>query len=119
MIEHHWDELNPEYVLDEGGVGSRDVYATDKLVFGIAVADKQVLWLRLRATGTSGHGSQPIPDNANDLLMRAIEKAKDLPPAEKPSAVVEKMRDSIGAFASNKFMNAIQRNTISVTSLKS
>ncbi len=27
MIEHHWDELNPEYVLDEGGVGSHDVYS--------------------------------------------------------------------------------------------
>ncbi len=119
MIEHHWNELNPEYVLDEGGVGSRDVYAPGKLVFGVSVADKQVVWLRLRATGTSGHASQPIPDNANDLLMRAIAKAKELPPVDKANALVDQMRSSIGTFASNKFMNAIQRNTISVTSLRS
>jgi acetylornithine deacetylase/succinyl-diaminopimelate desuccinylase-like protein len=29
------------------------------------------------------------------------------------------MRDAVGEFASNKFMNAIQQNTISVTSLRS
>lgn len=119
MIDHHWDELNPEYVLDEGGVGSRDVYTPGKLVFGVSVADKQVLWLRLRATGTSGHGSQPIPDNANDLLMRAIERAKDFPPPSEPNSIVEEMRATIGTFAPNKFMNAIQQDTISVTSLRS
>ncbi len=53
MIEHHWDELNPEYVLDEGGVGSRDLCTTGKDVFGISVGDKQVLWLKW-AEGTSG-----------------------------------------------------------------
>lgn len=119
MIAHHWDEMNPEYVLDEGGFGSRDVYTPGKLVFGISVADKQVLWLRLKATGTSGHGSQPIPDNPNDLLMRAIEKARAFPPAKKPNALVERMRDVVGTFGSNKFINALQHNTISVTSLRS
>lgn len=119
MIAHHWDEMKPEYVLDEGGFGSRDVYSPGKLVFGISVVDKQVLWLRLRAAGTSGHGSQPIPDNANDLLMRAIEKAKEFPPAKKPNAVVAEMRRVTGTFASNKFINALQQNTISVTSLRS
>ncbi len=119
MIEHHWDEMNPEYVLDEGGVGSRDVYAPGKFVFGISVADKQVLWLKLHATGTSGHGSQPIPDNPNDLLIRAIEKAKQFPPSSKPNPLVQQMRDTAGTFASNKFMNAIQQNTISVTSMRS
>ena len=24
MIENHYDEIDPEYVLDEGGFGSRD-----------------------------------------------------------------------------------------------
>lgn len=118
MIAHHWNELNPEYVLDEGGSGSRDVYTPGKLVFGISVVDKRALWLRLRATGTSGHGSQPIPDNPNDLLMRAIEKAKELPAPKQENVIVRGMR-TIGPFASNKFMNAIQRDTISLTSLRS
>ncbi len=119
MIQHHWDELNPEYVLDEGGVGSRDVYTIGKTVFGVSVADKRVFWLKLRATGTSGHASQPIPDNANDILIAAIEKAKQLQPPNKPNAVVLEMRRAVGTFASNKFMNAIQQNTISLTTLRS
>jgi acetylornithine deacetylase/succinyl-diaminopimelate desuccinylase-like protein len=119
MIAHHWDEMNPEYVLDEGGFGSRDVFTTGKLIFGVSVIDKQVLWLRLKATGTSGHGSQPIPDNANDLLMRAIAKAKDFPPVKKPNALVAGMKNVVGTFASNKFVNAVQQDTISVTSLRS
>ncbi len=119
MIANHWDELNPEYVLDEGGIGSRDLYSPGKTVFGISVGDKQVLWLKLRATGTSGHASQPIPDNANDILFRAIAKAKDFPPSDKPNPVITQMRSSIGNFAPNKFMNAIQQNTISLTTLRS
>jgi acetylornithine deacetylase/succinyl-diaminopimelate desuccinylase-like protein len=119
MIAHHWDELNPEFVLDEGGIGSRDLYAPGKTVFGISVGDKQVLWLKLRATGTSGHASQPIADNANDILFRAIAKAKEFPPSDKPNPVVAQMRAQLGEFAPNKFMNAVQQNTISLTTLRS
>ncbi len=119
MIQNHWNEMNPEYVMDEGGVGSREVYTRGKLVFGIAIADKQVLWLRLRATGIAGHGSQPNPDNANEILIRAIGEAKQFPPSSKPNPIVAEMHHAVGNFAANKFMNAIQQNTISVTSLRS
>jgi acetylornithine deacetylase/succinyl-diaminopimelate desuccinylase-like protein len=119
MIKNHWGELNPEYVLDEGGVGSRDIYSPGKLIFGISVADKQVLWLKLRAVGTSGHGSQPIPDNANDLLLEAIAKAKAFPAPKTPNPIVQNLRNKSGTLASNKFINAIGQNTISLTSLRS
>jgi acetylornithine deacetylase/succinyl-diaminopimelate desuccinylase-like protein len=119
MIANHWSELNPEYVLDEGGIGSRDLYTPGKLVFGVSVADKQVLWLRVRAQGTAGHGSQPISDNANDLLLQAIAKAKAFPASTKPNQLVVQMQRGLNTFAANKFMNAIQQNTISVTSLRS
>ncbi len=119
MIKHHWSELDPEYVLDEGGIGSTDLYAPGKTVFGISVGDKQVLWLKLRASGVSGHGSQPIADNANDTLLAAIAKARQFPASSKPDAVVEEMRSAVGAFATNKYMNAIQQNTISLTTLRS
>ena len=119
MIANHWNELNPKYVLDEGGAGSRNLYSPDRLVFGVSVADKQVLWLKLRAQGTSGHGSQPIPDNANDLLMRAIEQAKAFGPSKKANSIVTRMKSELGDLASNKFINAVQKNTISVTSLRS
>ena len=75
MIENHYDEIDAEYVLDEGGMGSRDALAANELVFGVSVGDKVIAWLRLRAKGTAGHGSQPIPDNANLILLEAIRKA--------------------------------------------
>lgn len=120
MVAHHWNEIASEYVFDEGGMASRDYLAPGKLVFGVSVGDKIVLWLRLRAKGTSGHGSQPIPDNPNLILMRAVEKAMALPENAKPNPVVEEMKRAVGGpFAANKFTAAIQRNTISLTTLNS
>src|SRR5205085_5146223 len=58
-------------------------------------------------------------NNANDILIRAIEKAKQLQPSNKPNLVMQEMRGTVGTFASNKFMNAMQQNTISLTTLRS
>lgn len=120
MIEHHWDEIDAEYVLDEGGFGTRDILSPGKLVFGVMVGEKQMLWVRLRAKGPAGHGSQPIPNNANLILLQAIGKALDLPATAKPNAVVEEMRRNLGgSLADNKYVSAIQRNTATLTTLTS
>src|SRR5262245_2364455 len=37
MIANHYADIDAEYVLDEGGMGSRDALAANKLVFGISV----------------------------------------------------------------------------------
>ena len=118
MIEKHYAEMDPAFVLDEGGFGTRDILATNKLVFGISVGEKQSSWLRLRAKGTAGHGSQPIEDNANDTLLKAIHNAMALPPAAKRHPVVEEMIRNVGQLAQNKLTNAIQKNTISLTTLR-
>ena len=118
LIANHWKELDPEWVIDEGGFGTRDILAKDKLIFGISVAEKQVTQLRLRAKGTAGHGSQPIPDNANEILLRAIYKALDQPPTTRQNPVVAEMRATIGSpMADNKYTAAIQKNTMSLTTL--
>jgi len=72
MIANHYAELDPEYVIDEGGFGSRDLFAPGKLVYGISVAEKKIVWLKLRAEGIAGHGSQPNDQNPNDRLVRAL-----------------------------------------------
>ena len=109
---------DPAFVLDEGGFGSRDVLSTSKLIFGISVGEKQSAWLRLKATGTAGHGSQPIPDNANEILLTSIIKAMAIPPTNKRHPVVDEMIRNIGQLAQNKLTNAIQKNTISLTTLR-
>ncbi len=118
MIKRHWAELDPEYVIDEGGFGTRDVLARGRLVYGISVADKRPMWVQVTARGTSGHGSQPIADNANVLLMKALARIleRPRPPSEIP--LLRLMRSQLGALADNKFTNAIQRNTISLTTLR-
>ncbi len=118
MIQNHFDQLSPEYVLDEGGFGARDVLSDGRLVYGISVADKRSFWIRAVAAGSSGHGSQPIADNANELLVDALGRILARPQPASEIAVVKAMRERVGNFADNKFTNAIQRNTCSLTSLR-
>ena len=120
MLKSHLADIDPEYVLDEGGLGTRDLLATNKLVFGISVGEKQMLWLRLHAKGTAGHGSQPIADNANLILLAALQKALDLPRTKKQNPVVEQLARTLsGGLADNKYTNAIRANTMSLTTLTS
>ena len=136
MIANHYAELDPEYVIDEGGFGSRDLFAPGKLVYGIAVAEKKIVWLKVRAEGVAGHGSQPHDQNPNDRLVRAVARLLDggperAAPRQQDDAsgagrpvqgrqdLVDVMRANVGAFADNKFTNAIQRSTIAVTWLRS
>jgi acetylornithine deacetylase/succinyl-diaminopimelate desuccinylase-like protein len=129
MIANHYAELDPEYVLDEGGFGSRDLFAGGKLVYGIAVAEKKIVWLKVRAEGVAGHGSQPHDQNPNDRLLRALARLLDDSSGARapaggarsngPQSIVDVMKANVGTFASNKFTNAIQRSTISITWLKS
>ncbi|HMJ84464.1 MAG TPA: M20/M25/M40 family metallo-hydrolase [Vicinamibacterales bacterium] len=138
MIANHYAELDPEYVLDEGGFGSRDLFAAGKLVYGISVAEKKIVWLKLRVEGVAGHGSQPNDQNPNDRLVRALSRllgeadvarpfqGRDpggperpaLRPSREPS-VLDVMQAKVGTFAQNKFTNAIQRSTIALTWFRS
>lgn len=130
MIANHYAELDPEFVIDEGGFGSRDLFAPGKLVYGISVAEKKIVWLKLRAEGIAGHGSQPNDQNPNDRLVRGLARLLGAPPTEtnapppapaqrgEPS-VLEIMKARVGTFAPNKFTNAIQQSTIALTWFRS
>src|SRR6185503_10620104 len=85
MIANHYAELDPEYVIDEGGFGSRDLFAAGKLVYGISVAEKKIVWLKLRAEGVAGHGSQPNDQNPNDRLVRGLARLLGSAPAAQPA----------------------------------
>ena len=119
MRDNHYKEFEPEYIIDEGGFGSRDLFAPGKLVFGISVAEKKILWLKLTAEGTAGHGSQPHDRNPNDRLVKALARMLSQPLPSSKFSVVETFKASAGTLTANKFNNAIQQSTISVTSLRS
>ena len=94
MRANHYAEFDPEYIIDEGGFGSRDLFAPGKLVFGISVAEKKILWLKLRAEGIAGHGSQPHDQNPNDRLTRALARLLAEP---LPTVAVRRARHDEGA----------------------
>jgi acetylornithine deacetylase/succinyl-diaminopimelate desuccinylase-like protein len=119
MIANHWAELDPEYVIDEGGFGSRDLFAPGKLVYGISVAEKKIVWLKVRAEGVAGHGSQPHDQNPNDRLVKALQRLLNQPLPSGAFSVLNTMKTKVGTFAENKFTNAIQHSTIALTWIRS
>ncbi len=71
MIEHHWPEIEADFVWDEGGFGLRDLFGP-RPVFTVAVAEKKDLWLKLVAHGEPGHSGMPHKDNAANILLCAL-----------------------------------------------
>jgi acetylornithine deacetylase/succinyl-diaminopimelate desuccinylase-like protein len=78
------------------------------------------MWLKLRAEGVAGHGSQPHDKNPNDHLLKALTRLFAEPVTAAPFPVLDTMKQRIGGpLVANKFNNAIQQSTISLTSLRS
>src|SRR5262249_15928241 len=119
MIANHYAEIDPEYVIDEGGFGTRDLLAPGKLVYGISVAEKKIVWLKVRAEGVAGHGSQPHDQNPNDRLIKALSRLLNQPLPTGNFAVIIDMKTRVGELAQNKFTNAIQHSTVALTWLRS
>jgi acetylornithine deacetylase/succinyl-diaminopimelate desuccinylase-like protein len=76
VLEHHADLLgDPDFALNEGGrvrivegrIESINIQTTEKLAYNVQVT----------ATGPSGHGSVPLPDNALAALARAVAKVHE------------------------------------------
>jgi acetylornithine deacetylase/succinyl-diaminopimelate desuccinylase-like protein len=73
MVENHFADLDPEFVLDEGGGGQRGFYSAGD-VFGISVGEKRACRFTLTARAEPGHGSQPWEDAATHRLIRAVNR---------------------------------------------
>ena len=72
MVNHHFDEIDAEFSLTEGGGATLQGNRVN--VVNIATAEKVPARVRLVANGTSGHGSVPRLDNALIHLSAAVEK---------------------------------------------
>ncbi|MBU0494050.1 MAG: M20/M25/M40 family metallo-hydrolase [Chloroflexi bacterium] len=78
LVDQHLADLDPEWVWDEGSGGFTGIFG-DRLLFGVAVAEKQIQHLRLVAAGEPGHGSIPHGGNANVTLLNALERILSTP----------------------------------------
>jgi acetylornithine deacetylase/succinyl-diaminopimelate desuccinylase-like protein len=66
LVRNHPEKIHADYVINEGGglampMGARSMYT-------IQTAEKGILWFKIKAKGTPGHGS--IPGAADNAILR-------------------------------------------------
>jgi acetylornithine deacetylase/succinyl-diaminopimelate desuccinylase-like protein len=138
LVENHSKEINPEWVWDEGSGGIKGVFGK-KVMFAVAVAEKQIYRVRLTATGEPGHGSMPHRNNANVTMLAALQRIINAPrPLRVDTAAAAMFRALAetqsfpasfllrnlscrpalwltgGKLAADKFTNAVLRDTVSI-----
>ena len=73
LAESHWDKIDCEFALNEGGWIMKNEDGSVRYV-SISTADKSGITLLITARGTSTHSSMPRPDNAIFHLSRVMAK---------------------------------------------
>ena len=73
MVEQHWPEIEAEYCLAEGGGVMRR--GGQLVSMNVATTEKVPARAKLVTTGTAGHGSVPLDDNAITHISRAVSQA--------------------------------------------
>lgn len=76
LSESHWDKMDCEFALNEGGWVIKDAAGKVQYV-SISTADKSGVNLLITAKGTSTHSSMPRPDNAIFTLSKAMARIAD------------------------------------------
>ena len=73
LAQNHWDKIDCEFSLNEGGWILKDDNGKVDYV-SISTADKSSVSLLITARGTSTHSSMPLEDNAIFRLAKAMAK---------------------------------------------
>ncbi len=118
MVENHWDDMAPEFVLDEGGFGTERFFTDDdRLIFSVGVAEKQMLALNLSVNRAPGHASMPPKESANFILAEALGRIAAYETPENLTPVAKEMEERLGGLEDTLYNSAVKRNTISLTVL--
>lgn len=73
LVRNHPEKIKADYVINEGG--GQAIPIDSKNVFTIQTAEKGILWFKVKAKGTPGHGSVPgVADNAILRINKVVEK---------------------------------------------
>jgi acetylornithine deacetylase/succinyl-diaminopimelate desuccinylase-like protein len=79
LLQHHREKIWCPYVLNEGGGLAIPQKKGD--VFTVQTAEKGILWFKIKAKGTPGHGSTPnMADNAVMRMNKVIDKLGNYQP---------------------------------------
>jgi acetylornithine deacetylase/succinyl-diaminopimelate desuccinylase-like protein len=83
------------YLLTEGATSRSDA-AGKPIFYGVGTIEKTPAWLKLTATGRSGHGSIPIPDSATNRLVKALVKLEHY---QSPLQLTPQMQRALASIA--------------------
>jgi acetylornithine deacetylase/succinyl-diaminopimelate desuccinylase-like protein len=73
LLQHYREKIWCPYVINEGG--GLAIPTKKGYVFPVQTAEKGILWLKIKAKGTPGHGSTPnLADNAVIRMNKVISK---------------------------------------------
>jgi len=73
LLRNYPEKIRADYVLNEGG--GLAIPTQKRNVYTVQTAEKGILWFKVKAKGTSGHGSMPnVADNAIMRMNKVIEK---------------------------------------------
>ena len=79
LLQHSREKIWCPYVINEGG--GLSVPTGKGNVFTVQTAEKGILWLKIKAKGTPGHGSTPnTADNAIMRIYKVIDKLGNYQP---------------------------------------
>lgn len=106
LIEQH-PELFEDTVAVLGEGGANRVFGERVLWWGIEVAQKRPLWLRVTATGRGGHGSMLNLGSAPHQLTKAIARLLDRPLEYRVSPATRRYLESVAPYQSDFFREMV------------
>ncbi|MBI2342745.1 MAG: M20/M25/M40 family metallo-hydrolase [Deltaproteobacteria bacterium] len=74
LVEHHPELIRAEYALNE--MGGFTLHVGSHRLYPIQVAEKGLLWLRVRLRGIGGHGSVPHDRMVADRMARVVRRLR-------------------------------------------
>ncbi len=87
IVDHHWGRIGCSHLVNEGGLGIKDIVFEGQTVNAISVGEKGVLWLKMNVRGAGGHGSTPRPELTTAKLMDLVNRirAREVEPNYHPA----------------------------------
>jgi acetylornithine deacetylase/succinyl-diaminopimelate desuccinylase-like protein len=108
LLDHHPELIaGAEYLITEGGSNLR--YAGHGTIYGVGVAEKAPLWIRLTARGRGGHGSIPLMNSAPNQLVRALNRVVNWEPPVRLIPAVEEYFHNIARLEQEPLASEFRR----------
>jgi len=118
-VQKYWDKFACAYALNEGG---RVIVKDGKIQYvGVQASEKVAYNVTVTATGSSGHGSLPKPDNAVVHLAAAVEKLGTYEVPAQPSTITLRYFEQLAKIEDDdiaKWMRALEQPSRSDLAVK-